>query len=141
MKLTAKDLIELFKKRKRLCVSVLLILLGVVLIALSSVNTGGASEEKISLSEYKKSLEAELEELCSSVRGVGKCRVMVTFERGEENTYKGSSLIETKPPRVLGVSIVCKGADSDSVRAELFEMVGALFDIGSNRISILKLNS
>ena len=141
MKLTAKDLIELFKKRKRLCVSVLLILLGVVLIALSSVNTGGDSEEKISLSEYKKSLEAELEELCSSVRGVGKCRVMVTFERGEENTYKGSSLIETKPPRVLGVSIVCKGADSDSVRAELFEMVGALFDIGSNRISILKLNS
>lgn len=141
MKLTAKDLIELFKKRKRLCVSVLLILLGVVLIALSSVNTGGASEEKISLSEYKKTLEAELEELCSSVRGVGKCRVMVTFERGEENTYKGSSLIETKPPRVLGVSIVCKGADSDSVRAELFEMVGALFDIGSNRISILKLNS
>lgn len=141
MKLTAKDLIELFKKRKRLCVSVLLILLGVVLIALSSVNTGGDSEEKISLSEYKKSLETELEELCSSVRGVGKCKVMVTFERGEENTYKGSSLIETKPPRVLGVSIVCKGADSDSVRAELFEMVGALFDIGSNRISILKLNS
>ena len=64
---------------------------------------------------------------------------MITFERGEERTYKGSQIIETKPPRVLGVSVLCEGGASDRVRAEITEMLCALFDIGANRVSVLPL--
>ena len=99
------------------------------------------SENYDSLAEYKESLETELARLCSSVEGVGKCTVTVSFERGEEKLYKGSTLIETKPPRVMGITVVCRGADSDSVRASLTAMLSSLFDIGSNRVSVLKLNS
>ena len=130
------------KDKKKLRTALLLCALGVLLIAFSAATaTGDRGGDEVTLEEYKKDLESELSELCSSVRGVGKCRVMVTFERGEENTYKGSSLVESKPPRVMGVSIVCRGADSDEVRRELVDMLSALFDIGSNRISVLKLNS
>jgi stage III sporulation protein AG len=55
--------------------------------------------------------------------------------------YKGSSVVERKPPKVKGVTIACRGADSDGVRSQLTEMMTALFDIGSNRVAILKLNS
>ena len=120
---------------------VLLLLIGAVIIA-AAISTSGAenTEGEISLDEYRAALEREVSELCSSVDGVGKCKVFITFERGAQSSYKGSNLIECKPPRVLGVSVVCKGADSDRVRTELSNMLTALFDIGYNRVAIMKLN-
>ena len=100
-----------------------------------------AVESENDLEEYRERLEAELADICSSVNGVGKCRVMITFERGAENIYKGSALIESRPPKVMGVTVVCRGAESDTVRAEIVNMMTALFDIGANRISVLKFNS
>ena len=141
MKLIEKYLSK-FKDKKRLLWVLLLLGLGIMLLAIASAGgSEGASEGEVSLEEYKKEMESELEKLCSSIDGVGKCRVTLTFERGRENTYKGSNLIEQKPPKVMGVSIVCRGADSDLVRRELTDLFTALFDIRSNRISILKLNS
>lgn len=134
---------DFIKKNKKALGVVLLLLLGIFLLIFSSVDPSlsEGAESVDSLEEYKSRLEAELGELCSSVNGVGRCRVTVTFERGEERVYKGSTLIESKPPKVMGVTVVCKGADSDLVRAELVSMMSALFDIGSNRIAVLKLNS
>ena len=120
-----------------------LFLFGILMLTFSSSFFSQKSEAKdvTELAEYKKNLEEELVQICSSVRGVGKCRVMVTFERGEENVYKGSVLIESRPPKVMGVTVVCKGADSDAVRSEITDMMMALFDIGANRVSVLKFNS
>ena len=134
---------DFIKKNKKALGVVLLLLLGIFLLIFSSIDPSlsEGAESVDSLEEYKSRLEAELGELCSSVNGVGRCRVTVTFERGEERVYKGSTLIESKPPKVMGVTVVCKGADSDLVRAELVSMISALFDIGSNRIAVLKLNS
>ena len=134
---------EYVSKNKKTVLLVFLLICGVLLIAFSSspFETESEGETGETLDEYKKRLEDELGAVCSSVRGVGKCRVTVTFERGEERVYKGSSLIESRPPKVMGVTVVCKGADSDTVRAEIVGMMSALFDIGSNRIAVLKLNS
>ena len=98
-------------------------------------------EREITLDEYKELLEAEIESLCSDVSGVGRCRVFITFERGVQDTYKGSNIIESKPPKVLGVTVVCTGGDSDAVKSSVTEMISALFDIGYNRVAVLKLNS
>lgn len=119
-----------------------LLILGVFLLVFSSASAPEteAQENTQSLEEYKARLEEELSAVCSSVSGVGRCKVTVTFERGEEKIYKGSSVIETRPPKVLGVTVVCKGADSDKVRSEIIDMMSALFDIGTNRIAVLKLN-
>lgn len=121
----------------------LVIALGVALILISSSTRTEAEKNSqvITLEEYKEKLEGELSSLCSDVKGVGKCKVFITFERGEQSTYKGSVVIESKPPKVLGVTVVCRGADSEYVKSELTAMITALFDIGSNRVAVLKLNS
>lgn len=139
---SADKIFSFLKERKRAAIFIALICAGLLLIALSSLPSGtDTNAEPQTLAEYKAELEAELESVCSSVSGVGKCRVIVTFERGAENTYKGSNLIESKPPRVMGVSVVCRGAESDAVCAELTNMLSALFDIGKNRIAVLKLEN
>ena len=137
---TAKEYV---KKNKKTVIIALFFCLGILMLVFSSSSFTEEKEPEQSegLNEYKERLEGELADICSSVSGVGKCRVTVTFERGEERVYKGSSLIESKPPKVMGVTVVCKGADSDNVRAEIVGMMSALFDIGANRIAVLKLNS
>ena len=138
------DFITYMKKNKKAWRVAVLIAVGIFLILISSSPGGKKNEEKttdITLETYKEALESELVSLCSDIDGVGKCRVFITFERGVLNTYKGSSIVETKPPRVLGVTVVCRGADSDCVRGALIDMITALFDIGSNRVAVLKLNS
>ena len=132
---------KIFKDKKKLSAVIILLSVGIMLVAVSGVSEESGGKQEISLAEYKAELEDELENMCSAIKGVGKCRVMLTFERGEENTYKGSSLVESKPPRVLGVSVVCRGADSPEIKRALVDMLSALFDIGTNRISVLKLNS
>ena len=126
-------------KGKQITLLLVALVLGVCILLV------GSKEEKNeitadTLSEYKLALEGELEEICSSVKGVGKCKVSVSFSRGEEKSYKGSQLIETRPPEVLGVIVVCKGADSDGVRRALTELITSLYAIPSTRVAILKLN-
>ena len=117
-------------------------LVGIFFVVVStSSGSSKPSDGELSLDEYKERLEAEIESLCSDIEGVGRCRVFITFERGVQDTYKGSTVIESKPPRVLGVTVVCRGGDSDAVKSSVAEMICALFDIGYNRVAVLKLNS
>ena len=137
-----KGIAALLKKNKKGVIVIALLLLGALLLFASSAKSGGdGGEKEMTLDEYKAALEAELASICSDVRGVGACRVFITFERGEQNSYKGSVLIESKPPKVQGVTVVCRGADTARVRSEITEMICALFGIGANRVAVLKLNS
>ena len=115
-------------------------LLGILLLSLSG-GGGDDAPEKDALIEYRERMESEVSELCESVDGVGRCRVFITFARGEASTYKGSTVIETRPPLVMGVTVVCEGGDSERVKGELVRMICAMFDIGTNRVAVMKLNS
>ncbi len=116
----------------------LALLVGLFLISAPFSEAAEEASRTDPLEEYKKTLEAEVASLASGVKGVGKCRVLITFERGAQYTYKSGELVETRPPLVLGVTVVCSGAESDLVRARLTEMLTALFDIPSNRVAVLK---
>ena len=135
--------ISLLRENKRVRVAIILLIVGVLLIifAASQKKSSPEVKETDSLEEYRRELEDRVENLCASVEGVGKCKVYVTFSRGEQSSYKGSVLIESKPPEVMGVSVVCSGGDKPQVKRELTEMLCALFDIGTNRVAIMKLNS
>jgi hypothetical protein len=129
-------LVEYFKGKRKVAALILLVSLGLMLVAISSVGADNTAEGQ-GLAEYKRELEKSLEKLCSEVEGVGKCTVMVSFSRGEQSSYKGNHLIESKPPRVQGVTVVCQGGKSVAVRAHLSEMLSALFDIGANCVAVL----
>ena len=128
------------KKNKRIAILALTLVLGIVLCLCFSGKEKAEVGGEVSLEEYKEKMESELSELCSSIEGVGKCKVTLTFSSGAENNYKGSQLLSSKPPTVLGVAVACRGADKISVKSSLTELFTSLFDIPSNRIAILKLN-
>ena len=112
--------------------------------------------------QYCASLEQKAERLIKSLSGVKDCTVFITLEKGyrcvyatdqhvrEESGYKETDktivladngngetaiLIEEAMPTVAGVAIVCRGASYET-QYRIIELVCALFDIESNRISV-----
>lgn len=115
--------------------------------------------------EYCEMLETETAELLCGISGIKSCRVIITLESGFEYTYasdKYSSqkygsdgktenieakseifangdgdavLIKEKMPRVAGVAVVCQNADAET-KLKIISLLSALFDIGSDRISV-----
>ena len=139
MKKAALNLIDFLKRDKKRAILAACALFGILIAIAFSQPAQEKSNSDLTLSEYKSQLENELSKMCSSVRGVGKCLVTVSFSEGESLEYKGSSLVGSKPPKVLGVCVICEGADKESVRASVSECMRSLFDIGANRISIMKM--
>lgn len=112
------------------------------------------------------SLEEQTEKLVSEISGAGKVSVMLTYESSEEKVWAKDKDTRRKPgeesdesekhiiidaadgetglavkvvyPRVRGVAVVCTGGDDPIVRGEIKALLSALFDIGSNRISIAR---
>lgn len=111
-----------------------------LLLACSFMSSEEKQPEEDNLAIYKAELEQSLADFCSSVEGAGRCKVMISFSSGESLEYKGGNLISSTPPRVLGVTVLCRGGDKDKVRAEITELVSSLFDIGKNRVCVLKLS-
>lgn len=139
-----KRFLSYIKENKKIFIILLLICAGLVFLSIAapgSKQVKSETKQPDTLDEYREKLEGELAALCTSVDGVGKCRVFITFDKGAQNSYKGGSLIETKPPHVSGVTVVCKGGDSDRVKSSLTKMITALFGVGANRVAILKLNT
>ncbi len=113
--------------------------LGLLLLLIGSFtgNCQGVENSGEEITEdYRITLTREAETLCRQVKGAGEVHIMLTLESGEANTYSGSHVTSTTPPRVLGVAVVAEGAGSDAVRAELTELLSALFRVGANRIHI-----
>lgn len=133
-------LLLFLSSHKRACALLLLLLLGGCLLLFGGRSEGTKTEGEQSETErYLAALTEETESLCSSVRGVGKCRVMITLSAGEECVYRGSTKVSSVPPRVMAVSVVCEGGGSDRVRSELSALLSSLFDIGENRVTVLRL--
>ena len=129
---------ELFKGDKKRIATVVLLVAGLLLMLFSSKVGSTESAAEDSLSKYKRELEKDLSELCSSIDGVGRCEVRVTFSEGERVEYRGTNKVSETPPKVLGVSVVCDGGGRADVRAAITECMVALFDIGANRVAVAR---
>lgn len=124
-------------------------------------------QTEFSESEYTAMLEQRLEETVSSLYGAGRSRVMVTLECDYETVYardgsyskdEASSdekseyiiidssqqedglVLKTVTPRVRGVAVLCEGGNDPYVCEQVSQMLSALLDLGSNRISVSKIN-
>ena len=117
---SGKSLGELFSFSEKSLKIGIVIILGLVLILIGSFD---AEEKKTTLSE-----EEKIAEICSMMEGVGKCKAMIT--------YSGSE----REKEVFAVLLLCEGAESTNVRAELTEAICAIYGIGANRVEIFSLN-
>lgn len=112
-----------------------------------------SAEEELRL--YQTYLEERVKSLCESVSGVGDVTVIVTLSGGFESVYatewsddgesyvilgNGSNaealLLSRAAPEIAGIGVVCRGGSNDALRRELISLIGAGFDISSNRIYV-----
>lgn len=137
---------------------VLLVLLaGLVLMLLPSPKE---TEQEPVLSEpepQSADMETRLEKILSRISGAGEVAVMLTESAGETVIYQtdgegGDTVLVTdaqrneeglvrsrEPPCYLGAVVVCRGADSAAVRLAIVEAVSNVTGLGSDRISVLKM--
>ena len=136
----------------------------VMLSELPSFSSGEATAAMQKDTYISNSLEKDTEKLISEIRGAGKVSVMLTYDCSEETVWAkdcdekiedgGKSNSESKHiiidsadgetglavkvlyPQVRGVAVVCTGGDDPVVKSEIKALLSALFDIGTNRISI-----
>ena len=161
---TIEKLKKLFGK-KGFGMMILGLIAGLLLLIIPA--DSGAEEEVSSptsaSAEYCARLEKKAEELICELPDVDECRVFITLEKGYRYVYAtdqhiresengketdktivlasdGSGeapiLIEEAMPPVAGVAVVCEGASYQS-QYRIIELICALFDIKSNRISVL----
>ena len=146
--------------RRRTVLLVLCFLLGVLFLLFGATGKGGEQESvsetgQMSFAElraYQKELEKEVEGLCESVAGVSQAQVMVTLaggpsvryaidDRGEVVTV-GSGSAEhalyqsVEPPVVLGVGVVCHGAQDPAVVKRLVDLLSTTLGISAARVSV-----
>lgn len=102
-------------------------------------------------------METRLEAILGRISGAGEVAVMLTESAGETVIYQtdgenGDTVLVTdaqrneeglvrsrEPPRYLGAVVVCRGADSAAVRLAIVEAVSNVTGLGSDRISVLKM--
>lgn len=142
------------------------ILAGVALLLIPSetkqTETTEPDGEAITSVEYCASLENKAEELILRLPEVDACSVFITLETGfryiyatDQHVYEESNskqtdktivlannangetaiLVEETMPRIAGVAVVCEGASYETQR-RIIDLICALFDIKSNRISV-----
>ena len=120
---------KLFGKRKNLK-HLILLFVGIVLVVIS-LGRGASSDDTSSTSGDAEALESIL----SEVEGVGRCRVLISYEEAGGGYYSGS-----KERRVYAVIVVCRGAKSAKVESRVRDAVSSLYGIGYNRVTVLEMN-
>ncbi len=127
----------------------LLLLLGLALLLVGGLSGGSRETDAAADTEdYRARLTAEVEALLSEVRGVGDVRVLLTLEAGESRVYaEGATggtltaggegiLVESRPPRVLGVAVVCTGGGDPAVREEITSLLASSLGIGTHKVKV-----
>lgn len=134
------------------------VLFGILLIGIALMLIPGKSENKNELPQ-KISEQSELERIISSINGVKKAQVMVTYygstssnivyditTRGDETERRavvsGGSAVSTGEsfPRVKGVVVIADGARTEEVKRNILSAVTIALDVPEYKVSVLESN-
>ena len=142
--------------------AIILTLIIVVLFLSNNFNLSIFSSEQQSVSGYQNELEAKIENLIKKIDGAGKTNVIITtdgtskeevlkesvttYENGVKKTVESVVMINGKPyviktynPNVLGVVVVCEGANNLSVKLAITEILTTTLNVDYENIKILKM--
>lgn len=120
----------------------------------------------VTAAQVEQALEERITDLLGSVAGVGRCRVMVTLENGEQAVYAADTtrsatadggesgsesyltvdtadgpvglLLTRVQPTVRGVVVVCGGADDPAVCQRVESVITTAFHISERRVCVVQ---
>lgn len=121
--------------------------------------------ESYELEEYEKKLKDEIFDLVKHIDGVGRVKVMVTLENSEEILYQYDSKVQStqdsqdkqeevvivddengnkqalvrtkKLPKIMGIVVVCDGAEDIDVEYRIVDALTTAFNINSSNVSVV----
>ena len=159
-----KRITEGLKKYKY---AAIVLLIGLFLMILPSINTPQAQEVIHEEPESLPDINQQLGEILSHVAGAGEVQVLLSIREGAATVYQtdedtstgdqtSSSKVQTviittsekaetglirqiNPPVFMGAVIVCGGGDIPSVRLAIIDAVSKVTGLSSDRISVLKM--
>lgn len=102
---------------------------------LSFLDYAGSTGTEDTRDAYVLSLEHSLEELLSTMEGVGENKVMITLKPSAKNTYYSSA----STMEIEGVVVCAKGAANGKVKKNISEVIQALFGLEAHKIKIAKM--
>lgn len=147
---------------------ILILLLGLSLMLLpSGKRTQSNTAPSIEVAENADTIQEQLSQILSNIKGAGEVAVLLTQAHGEEIIYqtddKDSTSNDTitasrdtviitdanrsnnglirqiNPPVYMGAVVVCQGADNPAVRLSIVEAVSKATGLGASKISVLKM--
>ena len=146
---------------------VLIIVIGILLMVIPDKQKTVENVQQQVETNQLETVESRLASILSEVDGAGQTSVLLTVLAGEESIYQvdeqvstNSDSSETKittitvtgkdknetglirqviPQKYLGAIIVCRGADSPSVKLAIVEAVAKVTGLGADQISVLKM--
>lgn len=117
-------------------VNMMLILgiLGVILISLEDLIPQKEVETSvpISISEYRQTMEKDLENILSMVNGAGQVKVMITLESGRENIYAWQEKTSTDEKTDY------IGSSDTSTRRETYENEIVMVNTGNDKSALIE---
>jgi len=143
-----------------------ILLLGIALMCFPSEAPKEMPEEDPQI--YEADLEEKLEQLLSQVDGAGRVQVLLSLQSGMHHTYQqdmqsntedetvqmqsqtvlcreGSDecpvLIGTDYPVYRGAVVICEGADRAKVQLDIIRAVSSLTGLGTDRITVIKMQT
>ncbi len=167
MEQTTKKIIGIIKKYKYVA---LVLVIGIVLLMLPTGQKEETvtAEPEMDDAVYARQTEERLCAMLMQIEGAGKVEVMLTLAYGSRTEYHtdiqastdaGRSSEERKTvilsegsaydkaavsavqyPEFQGALIVCEGAESATVRLDILNAVSALTGLGTDRITVVKMN-
>ena len=146
----------------------MILVIGAVLMMIPSVTAGSKKHSTIPATETENvSVQQELAEILSSVKGVGRVKVMLKEASGAETIYQTNQDVsvsengsdtrievitvtdsqreeqglvkQVNPPQYLGAIILCEGADDPKVKLSVTEAVSKITGLGADKIAVLKM--
>lgn len=148
-------------KREYIYIIILSILALIIFFSSFKVNSIFNLSTDETLSVNASEIETKLSNILSKVDGVGKAIVSINVDNGEEVVLKNTEtitengkttrtesavLINGKPyvvkensPKILGVVVVCEGADDLKAKLVITEVITTSLGVSSDNIRIIKM--
>lgn len=139
----------------------LILVIGLALMLIPGKSTPAVESPIQTHTNSDPSDEEKLESVLSSIKGVGRVEVVLSFAAGERTVYQtdtdaGSQRSDTVtvtdadrnqtglvtqvvPPVFQGAIIVCQGAGDPTVRLAIVDAVSKYTGLGANQISVLEM--
>lgn len=151
-----------FIKKEYLLIILLTVVVILIFLSGQDITLPFSNAENKTSDIYVSSLESSLQKILAEVNGAGKISVFITVEGSEEqvvlknvetktengvkSTVESIVLVGGKPyvtkvqnPKIIGVAIVCEGADDLSVRLNITEIVTTTLSVSSESVRIIKM--